>query len=321
MSETALGKFNSRAICVLGMHRSGTSVLTGLLGLLGVDLGRDLMPGGNDNPNGFWEHGHIVSVHIGLMHEMGTYYGDILPLPAGWEFRQRTTWYRDNLLGVLDNEFSGKPLWGFKDPRACLLVPMWNRLFDAMRTEPGFVLMLRHPDEVAMSMQRRDQIDYTHVLLLWVLHMLEAERNTRGRRRVIVSYDQLMTDWRGTIDKIAAGVEVQWPRSPEAAADRVAKFLNPVLRHERTQIQTPEQAIAQRGCDPTVARWALTMYDALAAAADDPQSQPRTDLLDQVQAEFNRAMPNLMAIRPAPPKSQRFVNEYHGMDQVLYRAG
>jgi hypothetical protein len=190
-----------------------------------------------------------------------------------------------------------------------------------MRTEPGFVLMLRHPDEVAMSMKRRDQIDYTHVLLLWVLHMLEAERNTRERRRVIVSYDLLMTDWRGTIDQISAGVEVQWPRSPDAAADEVGRFLNPVLRHERTQITTPDEAIKQRGCNATVARWAWTIHEALSAATTDPQSQPRTNLLDQVQAEFNRAMPNLMAIRPAPPKSQRFVNKYPGLEQVLYRAG
>jgi hypothetical protein len=44
-------------VCVLGMHRSGTSAVTRALNLLGMDLGLPecLVGLREDNPEGFWE--------------------------------------------------------------------------------------------------------------------------------------------------------------------------------------------------------------------------------------------------------------------------
>src|SRR5580700_1160835 len=44
-----------KIVVVLGMHRSGTSLLTNLLTALGVDLGSDLVPADDNNPAGYWE--------------------------------------------------------------------------------------------------------------------------------------------------------------------------------------------------------------------------------------------------------------------------
>ena len=46
----------STALVVLGMHRSGTSALAGMLHHLGVALGDRLMKATLDNPRGYWEH-------------------------------------------------------------------------------------------------------------------------------------------------------------------------------------------------------------------------------------------------------------------------
>ena len=43
------------AIIVLGMHRSGTSALTGVLNRVGVNLGDNLVAPEADNPAGYWE--------------------------------------------------------------------------------------------------------------------------------------------------------------------------------------------------------------------------------------------------------------------------
>ena len=40
---------------ILGMHRSGTSALSGVLNLAGMDVGTDLMPSTDDNKNGYFE--------------------------------------------------------------------------------------------------------------------------------------------------------------------------------------------------------------------------------------------------------------------------
>src|SRR5580704_9217804 len=75
----------STALVVLGMHRSGTSALTGMLHHLGVALGEHLMPATQDNPRGYWEHSDIVAVHERLMAALGWAWDELRSLPAGFE--------------------------------------------------------------------------------------------------------------------------------------------------------------------------------------------------------------------------------------------
>ena len=72
----------SRSIIVLGMHRSGTSALTGVLSYLGADPGPSLIPGIEGiNPKGFWEHSEIVKVHNNLLTALGSSWDDERALP------------------------------------------------------------------------------------------------------------------------------------------------------------------------------------------------------------------------------------------------
>src|SRR5919197_2381254 len=45
-------------VAIVGMHRSGTSLVAQVLAKAGLYLGRtdDLIPAGPDNPDGYWEH-------------------------------------------------------------------------------------------------------------------------------------------------------------------------------------------------------------------------------------------------------------------------
>jgi len=52
---------NQQAIIILGMHRSGTSALTRVLNLLGMELGQPLLPPHPTNETGFWEHATVVN--------------------------------------------------------------------------------------------------------------------------------------------------------------------------------------------------------------------------------------------------------------------
>jgi hypothetical protein len=76
-----------RIVCVLGMHRSGTSVVTRVLNLLGVFLGPEdrLIRPATDNPRGFWEHGPIMRLNQRILARLG---GHGFKPPAcvpGWE--------------------------------------------------------------------------------------------------------------------------------------------------------------------------------------------------------------------------------------------
>ncbi|MGH2482289.1 MAG: sulfotransferase family protein, partial [Ktedonobacteraceae bacterium] len=65
-------KLNNTAIIVLGMHRSGTSAVAGMLNALGMYLGSDLMAPAADNPKGFYEHNGITNLHDELLSSLGS---------------------------------------------------------------------------------------------------------------------------------------------------------------------------------------------------------------------------------------------------------
>ena len=60
-------------LCILGMHRSGTSMVSYILHLCGLDLGPpdQLMPPTEANPLGYWEHTGFVEVNDALLTALG----------------------------------------------------------------------------------------------------------------------------------------------------------------------------------------------------------------------------------------------------------
>ena len=68
---------NSKAVIVLGMHRSGTSALAGMLSLLGIQFGRSLFPPQADNPRGYWEHREIVDLDDRMLMALGSSWDDM----------------------------------------------------------------------------------------------------------------------------------------------------------------------------------------------------------------------------------------------------
>ena len=224
-----------RALCVLGMHRSGTSALTRVLNLAGAELGSALlppMPGVNDG--GFWEHAGVVRLHEQLLNRLNSSWHDVAPLPKDWWRRQGIESIKQRLCSLLREEFSDAPLCAIKDPRLCRLLPMWRDIFAELNWTAGYVIAVRNPREVAASLAKRDCFPLSKSMLLWLNHVLETAEWTRDCPRVIVTYDELLDDWKGTLQHIAVGLNLTWPRETEAIAAEVEAFLSPQLRHHRT---------------------------------------------------------------------------------------
>ncbi len=220
------------ALIVLGMHRSGTSALAGVLSLLGADPGTSLLPAQEGvNPKGFWEHAELVAIHDKLLDAFGSSWDDISPLPDHWWRGPTADSFRAMLLEVLHHEFDTASLWLAKDPRLCRLLPLWLDLLDELGCHPHFLISLRNPADVAHSLGRRDNLAEPESCMLWLTYMLEAERLTRDKPRIFVSYDRLLADWRQIIEQVGTGFSLRWPVPVGAAAPAIDAFLDPALRH------------------------------------------------------------------------------------------
>src|SRR5690349_13108524 len=85
--STKLNTRQRQIVVVLGMPRSGTSLLTNLLQKLGIDLGDKLAAADANNPTGYWEHEEICQTQEDLLRQLGRRWIDptgTLPLPSGW---------------------------------------------------------------------------------------------------------------------------------------------------------------------------------------------------------------------------------------------
>lgn len=225
---------HNTAVIVLGMHRSGTSALAGMLDILGVQFGKSLLPPAVDNPRGFWEHEAIVDLNDRILAALGSSWDDVRPMPDSWWTDERVTPIRAEIVRILRQDFGSVRLWGLKDPRICKLLPLWYDILDQLGCQACFVLIHRHPLEVAQSLKRRDGFDARKSGLLWLEHNLLSEKWTRGRSRIFASYDQVLGQPEAVSVKISKMIGQSAGVPAPHRVDAVRDFLAPGLRHHQS---------------------------------------------------------------------------------------
>jgi glycosyltransferase involved in cell wall biosynthesis len=141
-------------VIVAGMHRSGTSLTAGLLERLGVDMGPDLVPADRANRRGYFEDRDVVRLHqrafAGRFPPSGSGHADWGWTPdASIAPHDLVRWQPDGRELVARRAATGRR-WGFKDPRATIVLDFWHPLLPA----PAYVGVYREPTRVADSMQR-----------------------------------------------------------------------------------------------------------------------------------------------------------------------
>ena len=228
-------KLNNTAILVLGMHRSGTSAVTGVLQMLDVYLGSDLMPPQSDNPKGFYEHNTISEMNEEILKTLGSCWDDPGPLPLDRIQTAQTSSIRNRLKTVLLEEFGQSELWALKDPRLCRLLNLWLPLLDELGVEVKILFSIRHPAEVSDSLQARNKIAPEHSALLWLRYFLEGESLSRKFPRTFIAYSDVLRDWQSCFRQVEIDLNIKWPKSILKAEGEIDEFLETSLRHHVMQ--------------------------------------------------------------------------------------
>ncbi|MBS0320097.1 MAG: glycosyltransferase [Proteobacteria bacterium] len=218
------------AIAVLGMHRSGTSALSRVLNLAGAFLPIRVKPAKlGVNPKGFWEPEAVLDLDERMLASLGgTWYQTNFELPAEGPLVDD---FVADVGEVLATEFEQRPLIAFKDPRLCLLAPLWDRALRQNGYRPHYVVPVRDPLAVARSLHARGGISVADGLRLWADYVERVEAFTAGSAdAVYVHYDDLLRDWRGVVRQVAAVLDL--PLDAETHAGAIDDFLEADLRHQ-----------------------------------------------------------------------------------------
>ena len=167
-----------QGLVVLGMHRSGTSVLGGLINKMGLKTGGPLIQPGEDNSKGFFERIDVVLQNDYLMKLQKVHYGGrteayetalglhhaLVGLHGGGKTQDENgregAYIEHNVfnegkraLKFLNDE-TNYP-WMLKDPRLCITLRSWLPLLNAI---PAVLFTYRHPMDVARSLHKRYEL-------------------------------------------------------------------------------------------------------------------------------------------------------------------
>lgn len=246
---------------ILGMHRSGTSLVANLVHAIGIDLGQDLIPADEANEAGYWESRRIWETHEKILKEMNCDWNNPpLTFPDDLWHKPEIQELKRTLLEFVRSECNRThKIWGFKDPRTAILLPIWQEIFDELQLDPLYVLAVRHPGSVAASLSRRDRLTASHSQALWLKTNLDVLSHARNNLRAIVDYDRWFDSGYQQARTMINSLNLSPPVSETQMVEAVDQVIHPGLRHHSAE----GDAI----CSPIVAKF----YSILLRATTDGQ--------------------------------------------------
>lgn len=259
-------------VVVLGMHKSGTTLVAETLHHSGIHIADVPEQLGYDESNKFERH-ETQRLNRRLLRPA------LVPTGKGFMLRNAgvdragyernldsLAWVRRRALARVVQQTSVEPIdelvatldaahahWGFKDPRTCLTYPWWNRALPAHR----IVAVYRPFDEVMLRYRASwtSPIRTIRIARNWMIHNeLLAEHLTDRSDSVLLRYDELMSDDR-EFERLSGYLDVDLvdrrkPQLYRARRDRAEPTatlrLPPTLRRRVERVESRLDAIRSR---------------------------------------------------------------------------
>ena len=226
-----------KGFVVLGMHRSGTSMLGGLLVKgLGYNAGSPLIGGAFDNEKGFFELVPAVLQNDEFMNLQHVWWSanvinyDSAQALTDKESGKATFRQGDRALAFLNNPESAP--WMQKDPRMCITLRTWLPL---LNSAPAVLWTYRHPMEVAHSLIRREtSFTLDHTLRLWIVYNMRGLQNSQDLCRVYSSNEIILADPLREVQRLSEELTAKCGVPPppyKLTKAMVGKFIDTSLVH------------------------------------------------------------------------------------------
>jgi LPS sulfotransferase NodH len=230
-------------IVIVGMHRSGTSLLSRLLAMVGIHLGGDL--GDND------ESRHVQGINKHTFRAVGADWNTPEPVIKAMQnpafAAGQAAYYQAHVFAGVGGVLywgvgrwlalrcgSKPPAWGWKDPRTSLTLPAWLQLFPRAYV----VHIIRNGIDVAISLHRRHiaknkrwrvhpdhrdprGFDFRFCFSLWETyqaHLLTYRDTVPAERYIELRYEALLREPEPTLRLVLSRLNVPFEEPTLAAA-------------------------------------------------------------------------------------------------------
>lgn len=192
-----------KTIVILGMHRSGTSMVAGILQQLGANIGNELMEASIYNPFGHFENKQFVDINNKILAISG---GDWLSPPPPENILQQNTHFSNEIVDLINRNKSD--FWGWKDPRTTLTID----LFLPYLENPYFIVCYRNDIDIATSLHERDGLEIEKSLKLIELYNKRIDsffKKHSSLKKLDLFYENIIKNPRVEIEKIIRFLEIK----------------------------------------------------------------------------------------------------------------
>jgi len=190
----------SRTLMVVGMHRSGTSLISNWLYRCGLQLGEHLLEAGNGNIEGHFEDVEFLRMHEEILTSndfpaTGYVYDKVIDI---------SIYQIAKLKSVIKVKNQLYRQWGWKEPRTCLFLDLYRELLPNSK----YMVIVRDYAAVVHSILKRDFAEYDEKYLhgkklkrfIWLyFRRRKASRrfyktNAEDYLKVYIEYNQHILD-------------------------------------------------------------------------------------------------------------------------------
>ncbi len=222
-----------KLILVLGMHRSGTSLISRSLKVFGAMHGENLLSSTFGNVKGHWEDKDFFLLNDEMLNVLG----------KGWDLALPITYqdvdllckhgYMEKAVNLLQLRLATMPIFALKEPRITKLLLFWLRVFANIPLQVHYVFAVRRPLSVAKSLHERRNIPIEQGLLLWYSYNAYAFKALENKKVLFIDYDIFLSDCAVYLEKMGAFFNL--PTQSEEAQIFLDSFLDKNLRNFVTE--------------------------------------------------------------------------------------
>lgn len=229
----ALGKpqDRQRIFCITGVARGGTSMIARIVNLMGVYFGPEnhMIQETKYNVKGCWEHKSLLEISESIR--------DILSVKGfqqDWVSSPNIVELEHKARAVIIEDFNKSAVWGWKDDRCSLTLPFWQKILQEME----YIICIRNPVDVARSLFKMGWSDsITLGLITWLLFISSAIKNTRGKRRIIVFYEDFLDkDWKNAVKSLSDFLGPSHAERFSEYEKEIENFVERGLQHHNTSM-------------------------------------------------------------------------------------
>lgn len=142
----------NKVLIIVGMHRSGTSLITGWLQKCGLEIGEYLLGSGSGNIEGHFEDVDFYNLHAEILTSNNFPDSGIIDDDVNYI----TPYFKEKINNIVSIRNSKFKQWGWKDPRTCLFLDTYREILP----DAYYLIVLREYREVIISLANRSFTEF-----------------------------------------------------------------------------------------------------------------------------------------------------------------